>query len=136
METGGQTVPLAAGEKEPPGKTRKEPELSDTGASTSAKAPLRHSGSTVPETTPPRVITIGQGEVIEIPMFAAHVSVTFNESLGPPFARLTVTLPGQPQAYKTFMSAATMDLGQGRSLSIQSIDWTRREIIVLPMQSD
>ncbi len=83
------------------------------------------------------LITVREGEVVAIPAFGARASVTFDDSLGTSFARLTVSLPGEAEAAsKPFMGPATMTLGQGRSLMVQSIDWSRRSILILPVRSD
>lgn len=104
-----------------------------------SQAPSRGSGSD-PETAKDielEPIPVREGQAVKIPSFRAHASVVFDDSQGPSFARLTVSLPGKPQIVsKPFMSATTMSLGDGRSLSVQSIDWSRREILVLPVRSD
>ena len=82
-------------------------------------------------------VTVREGKAAEIPAFGARASVTFDESLGTPFARLTVAFPdAAPVSSSPFMNATVVTLGQGRTLSVQSIDWVNREVLVLPIRFD
>lgn len=79
-------------------------------------------------------IVVREGNVVSVPELGAHVSVSFDDSMGTSFARLIVSLEGKAKPIKrTFMQADTVDLGEGRSLRIQTIDWQRREVRILPV---
>lgn len=79
-------------------------------------------------------VVVREGADVALPLVDARVSVAFVESHGMQIARLAVTTMADSKMHtKTVMGPATMDLGNGMALSIQSVDWSRRQVVVLPL---
>lgn len=85
-----------------------------------------------PDIVSRQVVVLRQGQTVEIPALDVHATVTFDASYGTPFGRLVLSGPGAPKGLRrTFMGPSILDLGQGRRLSIQHVDWVDLSVTLL-----